>query len=109
MKTLSEVVVLVGRVDNRFADVDALAPAERARILAPDTYADSQPFGARLRAAGANGVVYSSVRDPRGQCIGAFRPRAVGVPVQSKHLKYHWDGQRVARYFDYERDAWVPI
>ena len=87
----------------------ALAPAERARILAPDTYADSQPFGARLRAAGANGVVYSSVRDPRGQCIGAFRPRAVGVPVQSKHLKYHWDGQRVARYFDYERDAWVPI
>jgi hypothetical protein len=101
--------VLVGRVDNRFADVDALPPAERAPILAPETYAGSQAFGARLRAAGANGVVYSSVRDPRGQCIGAFRPRAVGVPVQSKHLKYHWDGQRVARYFDYERDAWVAI
>lgn len=101
--------VLVGRIDNRFADIDSLAAAERAPLLAPDSYADSQPFGARLRAAGANGVVYASVRDPRGQCVGAFRPRAVGIPVQSKHLKYHWDGTRVARYFDYEQDTWIAI
>jgi RES domain len=101
--------VLVGRIDNRFADVASLPAADRARILAPDSYADSQPFGARLREAGANGVVYPSVRDPRGQCVGALRPRAVGIPVQSRHLKYHWDGTRVARYFDYAEDTWVPI
>jgi hypothetical protein len=101
--------VLVGRIDNRFADVASLPAAERARVLAPDSYGDSQPFGAQLRAAGAKGVVYSSVRDPHGQCVGAFRPRAVGIPVQSKHLRYHWDGTRVARYFDYEQDTWIPI
>lgn len=101
--------VLVGRIDNRFADVATLPAAQRARILAPDSYAESQPFGARLREHGSNGVLYSSVRDPGGHCAAAFRPRAVGIPVQSKHLKFHWDGTRVARYFDHEHDRWVAL
>lgn len=101
--------VLVGRIDNRFADVASLPPGRRAKILAPDSYADSQPFGAALRAAGSNGPVYPSVRDPGGQCVGALRPKAIGVPVQGKHLKYHWDGSRVARYFDYEDAVWVQL
>jgi RES domain len=101
--------VLVGRIDNRFADVATLPVAQRARILAPDSYAESQPFGARLREHGSNGVLYSSVRDPGGHCVAAFRPRAVGIPVQSKHLKFHWDGTRVARYFDHEHDRWVAL
>jgi len=101
--------VLVGRIANRFADVATLRAPLRARILAPDSYADSQPFGARLREAGSNGVIYTSVRDPGGQCAAAFRPRAVGIPMVSKHLQFHWDGRRVARYFDYEHDTWVAL
>jgi hypothetical protein len=101
--------VLVGRIDNRFADVASLPAEQRAKILAPDSYAHSQPFGAALRTAGSNGVVYPSVRDPRGQCVGALRPDAVGLPVQGKHLQYHWDGTRVARYFDYEDGVWVAL
>lgn len=101
--------VLIGRIDNRFADVATLPPARRARILAPDSYADSQPFAARLRAAGSNGVVYDSVRDPGGQCVAVFRPRAVGIPIPGKHLRFHWDGMRVTRYFDHEREAWVAL
>jgi len=101
--------VLVGRIDNRFADVASLPAPLRARVLAPDSYADSQPFGAQLRTDGANGVIYQSVRHQGGQCVAAFRPRAVGIPVQSKHLRFHWDGTRVARYFDYERDTWVAL
>jgi hypothetical protein len=101
--------VLVGRIDNRFADVASLPRDRRARILAPDSYADSQPFGAALRAAGSNGSVYPSVRHAGGQCVAAFRPKAVGLPVQSKHLKYHWDGRRIARYFDYEDGRWVAL
>lgn len=101
--------VLVGRIDNRFADVASLPPERRAKILAADSYADSQPFGAALRAAGSNGLVYPSVRDPDGQCVAALRPNAVGLPVQGKHLKYHWDGTRVVRYFDYEDAVWIPL
>ncbi len=101
--------VLVGRVDNRFTDVAAVAAATRGALLDPDSYAASQAWGAAQRAAGSNGVVYPSVRHTGGQCLGAFRPRAVGIPVQSTHLQYHWDGSRVVRYFDYEKDVWTAL
>ena len=57
----------------------------------------------------APGVVCPSVRDPAGQCVAAFRPRMVGIPVQTRHLKYHWDGERAGRYFDYESESWNPV
>jgi hypothetical protein len=101
--------VLVGRLDSRFGDVATLDDASRARLLSPDSYADSQPFGAVQRAAGHAGLVFPSVRDAGGHCIAAFRPTAVGIPVPSKHLTYHWDGTRVARYFDHERDTWIAL
>ena len=49
-------------------------------------------FGRALRAQGSNGIVYPSVRRAGGQCVGAFRPKAVGLPIQGRHLQYHWDG-----------------
>ncbi|MFN8644462.1 MAG: RES family NAD+ phosphorylase [Candidatus Binatia bacterium] len=107
----ADMQVLVGRIEQRFADVAALPAAERARILDPDpdAYAAGQAFGATLRAADANGVVYPSVRDPGGECVGAFRPRVVGIPVPGRCLQYHWDGTRVARYFDYQEGRWVGL
>ena len=101
--------VLVGHIDARFADVAALPAARRAALLAPESYADSRPFGDALRAAGAAGLVYPSVRDADGQCIAAFTPRAVTPPVPAQMLQYHWDGSRVARYFDYAAEAWIPL
>jgi hypothetical protein len=98
--------VLVSRIDARFHDLETLPGATQVRLLDPDSYAASQPFGAWLREAGSNGLVHPSVRHRGGRCVAAFRPKTVGVPVQTKHLKYHYDGQRVVRYFDYEEDAW---
>jgi hypothetical protein len=99
--------VLVGAVAADFEDVAALPDEERRVILDPYSYAASQAYARRIRAAGANGVAYPSVRHADGQCIGAFRPRAVGVPHQERHLKYRWNGERVDRYFDYARDEWI--
>lgn len=101
--------VLVSRIDARFHDLETLPRAAQTRLLDPDRYALSQPFGASLREAGSNGLVYPSVRHRNGRCLAAFRPKAVGLPVQTKHLKYHYDGQRVVRYFDYEGSAWHPL
>ncbi len=101
--------VLVGPVDEAFEDV-ATAPAdERNRILAPDDYSAGQAFGYAQRAAGAQGVTYPSVRRPAGACIGAFRPRAVGLPRQERHLQYHWNGERADRYFDYLLESWTDV
>jgi hypothetical protein len=101
--------VLVGTAMAEFEDVAALPAAQRAAVLDPESYAASQPYGKQLRAAGANGVTYPSVRHAGGQCIGAFRPHAVGIPHQERHINYHWNGERVDRYFDYARDEWIGL
>jgi hypothetical protein len=49
------------------------------------------------------------VRRAGGQCVGAFRPKAVGLPIQGRHLQYQWDGSRISRYFDYAEDRWVVM
>ncbi len=101
--------VLLGSMAAELADVAALPMSERQAILDPDSYAASQAYATQQRVAGANGVVYPSVRHEGGQCVGAFRPRAVGLPRQERHLKYRWNGERVDRYFDYARDEWVAL
>lgn len=101
--------VLVGAVDESFEDVAALPIEERDRILAPGDYTASQAYGRAHHDAGAQGVVYSSVRRATGTCIGAFRPRAVGLPRQERHLQYRWNGQRADRYFDYSTETWTEV
>ena len=45
-------------------------------------------------------MVYPSIRDPGGECVGLFYPDGAGNPVQGRHLDYHWDGMRVDLYRD---------
>ena len=106
---MEDMRVLVGAVVAEFEDV-AAAPepvARKSSILRRTPLLE--PTHEVLREAGANGVVYPSVRRGGGECIGAFRPRAVGLPRQERHLRYHWNGDRVDRYFDYLLDVWVDL
>lgn len=106
---MEEMRVLVGAVAAEFEDVAGLPEPLRSQILDPSSYAASRAYARELREAGADGVVYPSVRRTGGECLGAFRPRAVGLPRQERHLKYRWNGDRVDRYFDYLLDAWVEL
>jgi hypothetical protein len=109
--------VLSGRIDARFHDLRDDPRGHDLRggdprwqpCLDPQDYAAGRALGKRLRSAGSNGLVYPSVRDAGGQCLGAFRPKAVGIPVQGRHLRYHWDGNRISRYFDYAEERWVSL
>jgi RES domain len=100
--------VLIGRIDASFHDLRGGSPAF-APCLDPDDYAASRALGRALRTAGSNGIVYPSVRRQGGQCLGGFRPKAVGRPIQGPHLAYFWDGRRISRYFDYAADRWVAL
>lgn len=82
------------------ADLHDLRLAKPADLLDADDYGAAKAFGAALRAAGADGVVYSSVRG-YGDCAGLFYPDLARTPVQGGHLDYHWDGKKV----DLVRDA----
>ena len=64
-------------------------------LLVPDDYTAPQAFGEALRAEGANGVVYPSVRHAGGEFIGVFHPDAVTPPVQGDHFRYFWDSAAI--------------
>jgi hypothetical protein len=106
---MEDMRVLVGTVAETFEDVAALPEPERMQVLDPRSYKESQAYGRKLRDEGSTGVAYPSVRRLNGECIGAFRPRAVGIPHQERHLKYRWNGERVDRYFDYREDVWIDL
>jgi hypothetical protein len=97
--------VLVGTVAADLVDVagEPDAPA----LLDPDSYARSQPWGAGQRRDGADGLVFPSVRDAGGLCVGAFRPRIVGPPTPERVIHYRWNGSRIDRWFDPVSDAWI--
>ena len=57
-------------------------------------YASSQQFARDLREQGSNGLVYPSVRDPAGECVALFKPKAMTIPIQQGHYKYIWSGKR---------------
>jgi hypothetical protein len=101
--------VLVSRVDDRFHDVDQVSAERRTQLLDPDSYALSRAFGRQAREAGSRGLQYTSVRRPAGRCLAVLQPRSAGLPTIAGHLQYHWDGQRVRRYFDYGRGEWNDL
>jgi hypothetical protein len=85
----------IGRIVEPLDDVRGAA---YAHLGDPDlaTYPTCQAFGRERRAAGSWGLLYRSARRSDGECIGAFRPKAVTLPTQSRHFRYVFDGERVA-------------
>jgi hypothetical protein len=62
----------------------------------PDDYSPSQRFARQLREQESPGLYYSSVRDPGEECLAAFKPRALSIPVQGSHYRYVWSGHAQA-------------
>lgn len=79
-------------IDARLHDLrpaGAVPPA----VYAADDYSAARALGAQLHGAGSAGVAYRSVRHPRGQCAGLFRPRGASACLHAAYLLYAWDGQ----------------
>lgn len=70
------------------------------QLLDPDDYTASHAFAREARADGSNGVVYPSVRYPEGTCFAAFFPDVMAIPDQGRHVRYHWDGERIDMFQD---------
>ncbi|WP_066661583.1 MULTISPECIES: RES family NAD+ phosphorylase [unclassified Sphingomonas] len=71
-----------------------------AEVLDPADHTAARRLGAALRASGSDGIVYPSLRDDGGECVGLFYPDLAHNPRQGRHLDYHWDGARVDLYRD---------
>jgi hypothetical protein len=66
----------------------------------PDDYATAQAFAKPLRDQGHWGLVYRSVRHLGGECIAAFKPQAVSIPMAGAALAYVWDGERITKVYE---------
>lgn len=68
---------------------------DRVELHDPDpaSYGASQAFAGQHRNADKWGLLYNSVRLPGHECVAAFRPPAVTLPVQGPHFRYIWDGR----------------
>lgn len=86
-------------VAGRFHDLRG-AGTQWGEIMSPTSYVASQALARELRAAGSNGISYDSVRRTGGQCLAVFRPRLASHVRQSRHLRYVWNGERIASVYE---------
>jgi RES domain-containing protein len=82
---------LCARVDEQFDDIRGMKAAH-PELYHPDSYVDSQRFGAERRDAGSNGICYDSVRLEGGVNLVIYRPRLVLDVMQGDHFQYEWTG-----------------
>jgi hypothetical protein len=68
----------------------------------PANYSPAQAFAKKLREEKSWGLLYNSVRANGHECIAAFRPPAVSIPVQGKHIRYVWEArsQKIGYFFE---------
>lgn len=95
-------VLISRRVEQSFHDVRT----GHSELHRPDDYRPSQAFAKPLREAGSNGIVYRSVRHEGGTCLAVFRPKAIPCPKQGPHLRYHFDGRLIDRWFRIGEADW---
>lgn len=69
-------------------------------VYDPASYAVSQALGSSLHRAGSAGVVYRSVRQRKGYCVGLFKPRGASACLHAAYLLYAWDGQRFTDVYE---------
>ena len=104
------------RLTARFHDIRGLG-SERPELYDPDSYERSQAFAAALRAEGANGLLYDSVRHPRGVAAAVFKPRLVRAPTRGWVALGLNDKPGLAGSLllmgavrgDFDRDGWPDI
>jgi hypothetical protein len=79
-------------------------------LLDPDDWSAGQALGRPVRASGADGVIYPSVRFPSGLALALFWPDCIELSVvQARQFRYGWDGQRMHRYLVHGSRAWTAF
>ena len=80
-------------------DLRAAARADPG-IVDPVDYSHAQSVGRRLHAAGSQGIVYPSVRNPGGTCLAALRTGMLRDCRHAAYLEYNWNGQAVDAVYE---------
>lgn len=87
-------------IDTHFHDIRGLQ-SKLPNIYKPDPalYGPAQVFAKKLRNVESNGITFSSVREPGGECVAVFRPRLLKPVVQGEHYCYVWNGSKIINVY----------
>lgn len=101
-RELAEVGVFETRIEMRLYLADFNAEFHDLRstngaVHDPNSYQASQTLARGLFEAGANGVVYRSVRHEGGECMACFRPKLVANVRPGAHFEFLWTGAGAPR------------
>jgi len=91
--------VYAARLNAGLHDIRGLQ-AKHRELYHPDNYSASQSFADGIRGAGADGIAYTSVRRPAGECFAIFRPRLLSDCRQERHLCYVWNGSSISMVYE---------
>lgn len=83
----------VNKVVKPLVDVRGMPELHQPELT---TYGVSQAFAREQRDGKTWGLLYRSVRLEGHECVAAFRPQAVSLPVQGAHFRYVWDAKAQA-------------
>ena len=83
----------------KVVDLRAASQAE-PRIVDHNDYSYAQSIGRKLRADGALGIVYPSVRHPGGTCLAALRTSLLSHCLHAAYLEYNWNGAAMDAVFE---------
>jgi hypothetical protein len=92
--------ILKGNIDTSLHDLTNLDDSHP--IYNKNSYMDSQQTATQLHDDDSNGIIYSSVRNEDNQCFVIFKPKKVKIPIVTKKIPLHFDGEKIDKYFDDE-------
>jgi hypothetical protein len=91
--------VITANLKGQLRDLRGLKTSH-SDIYHSTNYALPQRLGEELREKNSYGVLYSSVRRAKGECVGIFRPPVLSEPVHQKYLVYEWDGHSINQIYE---------
>jgi hypothetical protein len=99
---------LIGKISASFHDIRG-DDTKWEKYYKLDNWEVSRKLGKHLRGKESNGILYNSVRHAGGECVGVFWPDIIEIPKQAQHFQYHWNGQKIDKYYDFEKKEWFEI
>ncbi len=90
---------LTAILNGELFDISGKQP-EYQNVYDPICYTASQKLAKNLKDERSDGIYYSSVRFPQGNCYAIFKPKLLSKCQQERHLIYRWNGKQIEHVLD---------
>ena len=94
-------LILKNSINIKLHDLTKLS--DKHPIYDKNSYHAAQKTAIELKEINSNGVLFNSVRKQGGHCLAIFKPKNVKIPIATKKIPVHFDGQKIDKFFDNEK------